>query len=201
MHADPPATDLVTRARSGDRQAWDALVERYAPLIWSICRRNDLGRAEAHNVGQRVWPQLADQLATVRDPAAIPGWLATTTQRECGRVRRAARRPQAAGHELDAQGIPGGQTGIAEQELILAERHAALRAAFAHLPPSCQELIAQLIEELPVPHAELGIPAGSIGPRRGRCLEMLRHHPAIAALINAGARSAAGETNGQAEAG
>ena len=32
-------TDLVTRTRNGDTQAWDALVDRYAPLIWSICRR------------------------------------------------------------------------------------------------------------------------------------------------------------------
>jgi len=30
---DPVVTDLVTRARNDDKQAWDALVERYAPLI------------------------------------------------------------------------------------------------------------------------------------------------------------------------
>ena len=40
MRNDPVVTDLVTRARNGDKQAWDALVERYAPLIWSICRRH-----------------------------------------------------------------------------------------------------------------------------------------------------------------
>jgi hypothetical protein len=36
--------------------------------------------------------------------------------------------------------------------------------------------------------ARLGIPAGSIGPSRGRCLEKLRRDPAIAALINAESR-------------
>jgi hypothetical protein len=46
--------DLVTRARNGDNQAWDALVERYAPLIWSICRRHGLGDADAENIGQNV---------------------------------------------------------------------------------------------------------------------------------------------------
>ena len=66
MHAGRSVTDLVTCARSGDKQAWDALVERYAPLIWSICRRNHLGRADASDVGQRVWRLVADQLAAVR---------------------------------------------------------------------------------------------------------------------------------------
>ena len=36
--------DLVTRAKNGEQQAWDALVERYAPLIWSICRHFRLER-------------------------------------------------------------------------------------------------------------------------------------------------------------
>jgi DNA-directed RNA polymerase specialized sigma subunit len=52
---DPSVTDLVTRAANGDQQAWDALVERYAPLVWSICRRHRLADAEADDVGQSVW--------------------------------------------------------------------------------------------------------------------------------------------------
>jgi RNA polymerase sigma factor (sigma-70 family) len=89
MHDD--LTALVTRARNGDQHAWDELVERHAPLIWSICRRYRLGRADADDVGQSVWLRLADHLASLRDPAALPGWLATTTQRECWQVLRAAR--------------------------------------------------------------------------------------------------------------
>ena len=189
MRDDPVVTDLVTRARNGDKQAWDALVERYAPLIWSICRRHRLGDADAEDVGQSVWLQLVDQLDQVRDPAALPGWLATTTRRECLRVLRAARGPLAAGYALDAENIPDEQAGTAEQELLAAERHAALREAFTDLPPSGQQLIALLIEDPPVPYAEisarLGIPVGSIGPTRRRCLDKLRRHPAIAALINA----------------
>jgi len=77
---------------------------------------------------------------------------------------------------------------IAEQELLTAERHAALREALTHLPPRCQQLIALLLEDPPLPYAQisarLGIPAGSIGPTRGRCLDKLRRYPAIAALIN-----------------
>jgi RNA polymerase sigma factor (sigma-70 family) len=186
----PSSAHLVTRARTGDQQAWDALVERYAPLVWSICRRYRLDSADADDVGQTVWLQLVDQLDRIRDPAAIPGWLATTTRRECGRVACAARRTQAAdGYEMDVENIPDARTGMAEEELLAAERHAALRAAFADLPPGCQQLIAILSEDPPVPYAEistrLGIPVGSIGPTRRRCLEKLRSHPAIAALINA----------------
>jgi RNA polymerase sigma factor (sigma-70 family) len=200
---DPLVIDLVTRARSGDKQAWDALVERYAPLIWSICRSHRLGVADAEDVGQRVWLYLVDQLDRIRDPAALPGWLASATRRECLRVLGAAREPLAAGYALDAETIPDEQTGTAEHELLAAERDAALREALRDLPPCGQRLILLLIEDPPVPYAEisarLGIPVGSIGPTRRRCLDKLRDHPAIAALSDAG--SAAGDRGSAAAAG
>jgi RNA polymerase sigma factor (sigma-70 family) len=198
---DPPVTDLVMRARNGDQQAWDALVERYAPLIWSICRRYRLGSADAEDVNQSVWLTLVDQLAALREPAALPGWLATTTQRECGRVLRAARKPQTGWYVLDAEDIADEQAVTAEEELLQAERQAALREAFTYLPPSCQQLIAMLIQDPPVPYVQisavLGIPVGSIGPTRRRCLEKLRHHPAIAALIDAETGRTPGGPHGQ----
>ena len=182
-------TDLVTRARTGDKRAWDALVERYAPLIWSICRRYRLGRADAEDVGQSVGLRLAGQLDKIRDPAALPGWLATTTRRECGRVLRTAHGPHAPVHAPDAGSLPDQQAGAADQELLAAERHAALRDALSRLPQDGQQLIALLIADPPVPYAEistrLGIPVGSIGPNRSRCLDRLRRDPALTALINA----------------
>ena len=188
LRDDLPVTGLVTRARNGDQQAWDALVERYAPLIWSICRRHRLDGADADDVGQSVWLHLVDQLDRIRDPAALPGWLATTTRRECVRVLRAIRGPRAAGQVPDAGNIPDHQAQTAEQELLTAERHAALREAFTHLPPGDQQLITLLIEDPPVPYAQisarLGIPLGSIGPNRRRCLDKLRRHPALAALTD-----------------
>jgi RNA polymerase sigma factor (sigma-70 family) len=183
---DPAVIDLVTRARNGDRRAWEVLVERYAPLIWSICRRHRLD-ADAEDLGQIVWLQLVDQLDKIRDPAALPGWLATVTRRECLRLLR-ARDPLADGHVMDAEAVPDEQARTADEELLAAERHAALREAFGHLPPCGQRLILLLIEDPPVPYAEisarLGIPIGSIGPTRRRCLDKLRRHPAVAALIN-----------------
>src|SRR5262249_20834835 len=69
LRGNPVLTDLVTRAAQGDKHAWDALVERFAPLIWSICRKHRLGDADAEDVGQNVWLQLMNQLGKIRDPA------------------------------------------------------------------------------------------------------------------------------------
>jgi RNA polymerase sigma factor (sigma-70 family) len=188
MRDDPVVIDLVIRARTGDQRAWDALVERYIPLIWSICRSYRLADADADDVGQNVWLQLVDHLDAVREPAALAGWLATTTRRECGRFLRAAGGAHMAGYGPDAEDIPDEQATTPEQELLAAERHAALREAFAHLPPCCQQLIAALMEDPPLSYgqisARLGIRVGSIGPNRGRCLDKLRRDPAIAALID-----------------
>jgi DNA-directed RNA polymerase specialized sigma24 family protein len=85
---------------------------------------------------------------------------------------------------------PGGEEDrcAREQDLLTAERHAALREAFTSLSPPCQRLLALLIKDPPVPYEEisatLGIAVGSIGPTRRRCLEQLRRHPAIAALMD-----------------
>jgi RNA polymerase sigma factor (sigma-70 family) len=199
---DPSVIDLVRRARSSDKHAWDGLVERYAPLIWSICRRYRLDGADADDVGQTVWLHLVGQLDRLREPAALAGWLATTTRRECLRVRRAAQRPHASGHVPDIEDIPDQHAPIAEQELLTAERHAALREALTQLPPRCQQLMALLLQDPPLPYAQisarLGIPTGSIGPSRARCLNKLRRHPAIAALMNTEPANVTSEPTGQA---
>jgi len=188
--------DLVTRAKNGEQQAWDALVERYASLIWSICRHYRLDGADAEDVGQAVWLKLVTHLDHLREAAALPGWLATTTRRECGRVINAADARRAGERVLIAESIPDTETATVEQELLVAEQQAVLRDALARLPPGCQQLLALLIADPPVPYAEisarLGIPAGSIGPSRRRCLNRLSRDPAIAALINSEAASTAG---------
>ena len=194
MRNDPQVIDLVTRARNGDRSAWEALVERYSPLTWSICRRYQLDRTDAEDVAQAVWLRLVEQLDKLRDPAALPGWIATTTQRECYRAQRARCRLATGGQVPDAENLPDEQAVVADDELLTAERHAALREAFQDLPPGYQRLLALLIADPPIPYAEisarLGIPIGSIGPSRARALERLRRHPAIAALISAEAATA-----------
>ena len=107
-----------------------------------------------------------NQLDKIRDPAALPGWLATTTRREWQRVLDRTQAPRATMQALDADNIPDDQADTLEQ-VLAAEPHAALREALAHLPPRCQQLIALLIKDPPVPYAEisarLGIPSVASG--------------------------------------
>jgi len=188
-----PLVTLVTRARNGDEHAWAALVERYAPLIWSICRKYRLGECDAADAGQNVWLHLVKQLDKIRDPAALPGWLATTTRRECERISRPAHVTHTTGYAPDVANVPDDQVSATDQ-LLAAERHAALRRALAQLPPRCQQLLTLLTEDPAIPYAkisaELGIPVGSIGPTRRRCLDKLRRQPAIAELIDTEAHTA-----------
>jgi RNA polymerase sigma factor (sigma-70 family) len=181
-----PVADLVARAANGDEQAWHGIVERYGPLIWSICFRHRLNGADAEDVVQSVWLHLVNHLGSLRDPAALPGWLITATRRECFRCQRAARPRQLTELGPDVADMADKQAVVAEEEVLLAERHAALRAAFADLPPGGQRLMELLIVDPPLPYAEisarLGIPIGSIGPTRRRLLARLRRHPALAGL-------------------
>ena len=128
-------------------------------------------------------------LGKLRDPAALPGWLVTTTRRECSRALRAAARASSiAGQVPDTQASSDQHTVTAEQELLRAEQHAVLREALSHLPQQGQQLIALLTSDPPLSYAQisakLGIPTGSIGPNRRRYLDKLRSYPAVANLID-----------------
>jgi RNA polymerase sigma factor (sigma-70 family) len=181
MRDDPAVIMLVERARDGDQRAWDQIVEHYAPLVWSICGRYQLNRSDIDDIGQTVWLLLVEQLGNLRVSAALPGWLATTTQRECLRVLRAARRYDLTGSPLESQMSSDQDDAMIEQEILAAELNAALRAAFADLPPRCRRLLSMLLSDPPFSYAKisaaLSIPIGSIGPQRARCLDRLRRSP------------------------
>ena len=186
MRDDPTVVALVTRAAGGDPAAWNEIVERYAPLVWSISTRFQLSNSDREDVAQNVWLLLVEQLGKLREPAALPGWLATTTRRESLRVVTAARKSERLGTGLDDAPQFVDNTVI-DEEILMAERNAALRAALAELPPRCQRLLAMLSKDPPDPYteisAELGIAMGSIGPQRARCLERLRKSSALTALF------------------
>lgn len=186
MRDDPSVVALVTRAGAGDEGAWNQIIDRYAPLVWSVCARFRLGREDADDVGQSVWLLLVEHIAAIREPAALAGWLATTTHRECLRVLRAASRDRP-GLPPEALLAPDLAAATIEEEVIAAELGAALRAAFAELPPGCRELLSMLTSDPPFGYSEisatLGLAVGSIGPIRARCLQRLRRSPHLAGLI------------------
>jgi RNA polymerase sigma factor (sigma-70 family) len=185
MRDDPSVIALVTRAANSDQDAWNEIIERYEPLVWSICTRYRLKNQDMEDVGQTVWLLLVEQLGKLREPAALPGWLATTTHHECQRALTAARKTEGAGMMLeDTLLVVDG--ALIEQEILTAERNAALRLALRELQPPCQQLLSMLISDPPRSYAEISavmeIPIGSIGPRRARCLECLRRSAALAGL-------------------
>jgi len=196
---DPTVTVLVTRAAGGDQSAWDEIVERYAPLVWSICRRYRLDRADTDDVAQNVWLRLVEQLSALREPAALPGWLATTTQRECLRVLRVNSQADRRNERLADEMMTASQSVEIEEEIIAAEWNRVLNQAFDELLPPCRELLSMLMQEPPVPYAEisrrLGIPVGGIGPSRARCLDKMRRSSPLAALLEAEQARRGGEVD------
>lgn len=188
MSGDPAVVLLVNRARQDDKGAWDELVERFAPLVWSICRRYRLSRSDAEDVSQVVWLRLVEHLSALREPAALPGWIATTTQRECLRLLRVARQDEPLDQLAGDRGVADQQTVAVEEEVLIHELYAAARAALAQMPPQCQMLLTMLLQDPPAPYGEisqaLDMPVGSIGPSRGRCLDRLRKSPAFAVLLD-----------------
>ena len=197
MRDDPSVVALVLRAADGEQHAWNEIVERYAPLVYAICTKYRLGSHDIEDVGQTVWLLLVEHLGQLREPAALPGWLATTTAHECQRVVKAASRTEWRRTEQDDSLRFVDDTAI-DEEILMAERNAELRALFAELPARCQQLLALLISDPPhsyaMIHETLGIPVGSIGPQRARCLDRLRRSSAFIAL---GEGEIAGQRSGR----
>jgi RNA polymerase sigma factor (sigma-70 family) len=181
---------LLHAAARGDEQAWNALIDRYGPLVMAVIRRFALSRADAADVNQTVWLRLVENLDRIREPEALPGWIMRTTRNECLRVLRTDRRTwlfdpldQAAETVVTAAAPDDGDL---DERLLEAERHQALRDAYDELPPRCRELVGLLLSDPPLSYEEigarLGVPVGSIGPTRGRCVHKLRTCPALMAF-------------------
>lgn len=186
VHNDQSVVDLVARARGGDQIAWGQIVERYAPLVWAMCQRFHFSRADADDVGASVWLRLVEKLDTLREPAALPGWLATTTRHECLRVLRAKGRETPV---EDHERMVDESDPAADEWLLRQERLIALRSAFTALSERCRQLLELLFADPAASYDEisaiLAMPVGTIGPTRQRCLGKLRASPALAALMDA----------------
>jgi RNA polymerase sigma factor (sigma-70 family) len=181
MSQPPDVEQLVEAARAGDADAWDALVDRYLPLVTAVIRRLRLSPADADDVNQTVWLRLVEHLDAVREPRALPGWLATTARHEGLRLikRRARDLPvDPAGTTFDTPEVvdPG-------EALVQDLRSHALREAMLDLSEPRRELLLLLLADPPLSYdeisARLGIPRGSIGPTRARALEQLRESRAL----------------------
>jgi RNA polymerase sigma factor (sigma-70 family) len=188
MRDDPSVIALVSRVCDGDQEAWNEIIERYSPLVWAICARYQLSRPDTDDVGQGVWLMLVEHIANLREAAALPGWLATTTRNECLRVLRTVRRFDPDGLPADDMMPPDVDSKAVDEDVIEAELNVALRAAFDELQPACHRLLSMLIQDPQPSYADvssaLGMRVGSIGPTRARCLDQLRRSPHLADYLS-----------------
>jgi len=185
----PSTTGLVSAAASGDASAWRELVDRYEGLVWSVARAHRLGPADAADVSQTTWLRLVENLGRLREPEHVGGWLATTARHECLRVIRRHGREVLDG---DVEPTPDRSAeDISPESAVLAdERRVLLWRALGRLSLRCQTLLRSLAAAPEGGYAEisaaLGMPIGSIGPTRARCLERLRRELVDAKAVGRG---------------
>jgi RNA polymerase sigma factor (sigma-70 family) len=177
---------LLAAAESGDQAAWNEIVNRFTNLLWSVCRSFRLHDDQAIDVVQTTWLRLVENLGKIHDPERLAGWLATTARRECLRLLRRSGREDVGWTDTtvptvlddDALTRPESADVGVDLRLLTDERDKQLWRCFSRLPERCQRLLRVLMATETNAYAEvsaaLGLPIGSIGPTRMRCLTRLR---------------------------
>jgi len=177
----------VAAAIASDPRAWNSLVERFTPLVSSVLRRYRLSESDSADASQNVWLALVRNLKNIREPAALPGWIASTTKNEALHVLSARRRTEPVDPQADSR-LDIVEHVEMDAGMIRRERHRALRTGLHELRPEHQELLRLLISEPALSYhqisLQLGIPIGSIGPTRARCLRKLQSTEALRDLAS-----------------
>jgi RNA polymerase sigma factor (sigma-70 family) len=177
----PSDAELVLGCQRGEAQAWEALVNRYQRLVYSIPRRAGLDDEAAAEVFQKTYAALVRKLDTLAQPERVRAWLVTTAKRETWRLSRSAARTvplPTGGDEETELDLP--DDGPLPDEIVqrLDDQH-TVRQALAAIDAVCRRLLAALYLRPATPAyaelaAELGLREGSIGPTRARCLQKLQ---------------------------
>ena len=170
----PSHGELLTLAATGEQAAWDALVDRFGQMVWSVARGLRLDDATAKDVSQTVWLKLIENIDNIRDPDRLPGWLATTCRREALRVAKGRDRDLPTEFSYDVED----ESPTLDELLVADEENRSIVAAFNTLDDMCRQLLRLMIVEPPLSYEEIsaatGRPIGSLGPTRARCLEKLK---------------------------
>jgi len=169
---------VIAACLSGDESSWRMLVDRYRRLIFSVPIRYGFPADEAADIFQEACVLLYEKLHLLRDRERLASWLLTSTSRLCWARRRAAARHPVSLLD-DPPDAPDEEGPLPDEELEALERRRLVWAALARIPAACAQLLERLFltagnvsyKEIAV---DLGIPEGSIGPTRQRCLEKLK---------------------------
>jgi RNA polymerase sigma factor (sigma-70 family) len=172
------AARLVRLAASGDTSAWERLIDQHARLISAITWEFRLADMDAADVAQTTWMRLIEHIHRIEHPEHIASWLATTARNECRHHLAARKRVVlSSGEDSPFEDLAANPAEV-DDALLAAERTQVVRQAMSKLPRRWQRLMEMLMADPPVPYAdismELGLPIGSIGPTRGRCIARLR---------------------------
>lgn len=166
---------LVQRAAAGDHSAWERLVDQYARLVWAMTRDFRLMENDAADVFQATWLRSLEHIDRLEQPARVGSWVAATARNDCLRGL-AARKKVVLVHDVALNDDVTHELEIDEQ-LLAEERAQVVREALSSLPRRWR-LVELLMADPPASYAktsdQLGLPVGSIGPTRGRCLARLR---------------------------
>lgn len=168
--------DCLERARAGEIDALNDVVSELNPLLWHVARAEGLTVDDAVDVVQTAWLELLRRLHEIRSPQALTAWLITTVRRGAWRSRRRQRREDGSGTDV-LEALPD-PVPTADDQLELEERRRTLWRHFQTLPDRCRALL-RVVAMVDRPDYDevsvaLGMPRGSIGPTRGRCLAKLR---------------------------
>jgi RNA polymerase sigma factor (sigma-70 family) len=178
------ATAAFTRYRAGERAGLDDLVELLTPLLWRTARGAGLDATTAEDVVQSVWLALLRNGEGIRDPHTVVKWLLTSARREAWRLSRRDRGETARtggvfgvdGEELLA--LPDQPESLPDETVLRTDRWRCLWEHVQRLPARCRQLVGVIAfadrPDYAVIAESLGMPVGSIGPTRGRCLAKLR---------------------------
>lgn len=175
---DLDVTRLMRRAASGDHQAWEGLVGKYGRLIWSITRDFKLVESDAADVFQTTWMRLIEHIDRIEHADRVGSWLASTARNECLRCLANRKRLVLSYGEDTFEEAAATWEPEVDEALLAQEQATVVRQAMTQLPQHWQRLMEMLMADPPASYVEisdeLGLPVGSIGPTRGRCLARLR---------------------------
>jgi len=173
--------DLVARCRRGDQGGWDALVERYQRLIYSIPRRAGLSEEQAADVFQEVFLTLVEKIGQIEQPERIRSWIVTTAKFKTWGVVRGSKGLYSPGTEEEMENEMASitdETPLPDQLLIELEEQHLIRTALAELEERCQKILSMIYLRDPAASyvevaAAVGVGETSISPLRSRCLKKL----------------------------
>lgn len=176
------ATAAFESFRAGDRAAFDELVAVLTPLMWRTTRGAGLDPTTAEDVIQTVWMVLLRSADSIRDGQSVVKWVLTSTRREAWRVSRRTRTDQqrsGAVFGVDAEEVMDLPTApMPEEQVFTDDRQRRLWSHVSALPERCRQLLGVIAFADRPDYAHLaealGMPVGSIGPTRGRCLAKLK---------------------------